>query len=241
MGRSFTDPERLPSTDTLLGPAPISQLCRCDSDYDVFSPATGVPQRARSPATQPTRIDHASLDLTPSVEICNTNTTCEHICEPRIPAGDRADCPTCHAAAMTSLRRRLRRGPHDPLFTFSVARSCERPACAGEGPHGPKEPESRGRTKRRFPARSCFRACPRRPSAPHRIGISPAWTADRPRPPLHHVPATGRDFAKTGQLSTCRDSRVTRRIAPGVRGNRSPPPPPFTSYERGEPAPLEPA
>lgn len=162
MGRSFTDQERLSSTDTLLGPSPISQLCRCDSDHDASLPATGFPQRARPPATKPTRIGCASWDLTPSIEICNTNTTCEHIREPRIPASDRADCPTCHAAAMTDLRRRLRRGPHDPLSPDRLPGPAKG-HLRGERPHGPKEPESRGRTKHRFPTRELLSSLPSSP------------------------------------------------------------------------------
>jgi hypothetical protein len=181
---AFADPERLPSTDTLLGPSPISQLCRCDSDHDGVSPATGFPQRARSPGTQPTQIGHASLDLPSSFEICNTNTTCEHICEPRIPASDRADCPTCHAAAMTGLRRRLRRGPHDPLSPNRLPDSVK-DHLRGEGPHGPKEPESRGRTRRRFPTRELLPSLPSSPiravqdwdvSAWRRTGLGPRST-----------------------------------------------------------------
>lgn len=144
MGRSFANPERLPSTDTLLGPSPISHLCRSDSDHDAFSPATGFPQRARSPVTQPTRIDCASRDLTPSLEICNYDTTCEHICEPRIPASDRADCPTCHAAAMTSLRRRLRRGPHDPLSPDRLPDLARDPLARAKDHTGRKSPSREG-------------------------------------------------------------------------------------------------
>lgn len=190
MGRSFADPERLPSTDTLLGPSPISQLCRCDSDHDVVSPATVFPQRARSPVTQPTRIDCASRDLTPSLELCNYDTTCEHICEPRIPASDRADCPTCHAAAMTGLRRRLRRGPHDPL-SFVRLPDLAKGHLRGAEPHGPKEPESRGRTRRRFPTRSHFRACPSSPIRALQDWDIPCLAADQPRPPAPPRPRDG--------------------------------------------------
>lgn len=240
MGRSFANPERLPSTGTLLGPSPISHLCRSDSDHDAFSPTTGFPQRARSPVTQPTRIDCASRDLTPSLEICNYDTTCEHICEPRIPASDRADCPTCHAAAMTSLRRRLRRGPHDPPSPDrlpDLAKGHLGVPDLAKGPLAWRRTTRAGRTRVERAHEAPVphsKLLPSLPSSP--IRAVQDWdvsclAADRPRPPLHHVPATGRDFAKTGQLSTCRDSRVTRRIAPGARGNRSPPPSPFTSYE----------
>lgn len=195
-------------------------------------------------------LDPRPRDRCDSTALLRTSTTSYEICNTTRPVSTPTSLRSPRAAGPIARRAMLQRRPAcagdraaDPTIHLRSpgCPDIRRATCVAKDRRGrrcPSRDDARGAGS---PLECSSELAPRRPSEPRRIGISSALASDRPRLPLCQVPATGHGIAKTGQLSNRRDSRIASRIAPRVCLNRPPPPPPFTSYERGEPAPLEPA